>query len=104
VVLLAANCIDVFYETGDPWWLAGMLRVLNVVGLFIMGVVLAHTRSTVAEQIKKAEKDGEPLPPSFTVIPESRAVPLQPGELGLPENLHPRPVTPRWDEEDVGLH
>lgn len=112
VALLAANCIDVFYETGDPWWLPGALRVLDVVGLFIMGVVLAHTRQTPAEQIRKAEKNGEPLPAAFSVVPESRAVPiqqttppdLQPGELGHPQNLQPRPVTERWADEDIGPH
>jgi L-asparagine transporter-like permease len=57
IALLFANSVDVFYETGDPWWLAGTLRVLNVVGLFIMGVVLAHTRRTPAELAQKAEAD-----------------------------------------------
>jgi membrane protein YdbS with pleckstrin-like domain len=72
LVLLAANSIDVFYETGDPWWLAGMLRVLNVVGLFIMGVVLAHTRLTPVEQAHKVAKEQEEpeVNPRFPALPD----------------------------------
>ena len=32
ILVIMANSIDAFFDVGDPWWLAGVLRVLSVVG------------------------------------------------------------------------
>lgn len=96
LIFFAFLGIDAFWETGDPWWLPGSLRVLDLAQIFIMGVVLAHTRKTVAEQIKKAQEKGEPLPAAFQAVPVTSAVPVEemaPGELGHPDHLVNRPAT-----------
>lgn len=89
LALLAANSVDAFYADADPWWLAGTLRVLNVVGIFISAVALVNARPTPAEHardVRAAEVEA--------AVQEYRPV----GELGLPDNLHTSPVTRREDD------
>lgn len=51
VLVVAANGIDVYFDNGDPAWLPGVLRVLNMLGIVVGSVALLNARPTPAETV-----------------------------------------------------
>lgn len=101
LLVLAANCIDVFFDATDsripfdePWWLGGALRVLALLSGVGNIIALANARPTIGEvAVQQAEAAVEYREDD---VMDSRV--YRDHELGHPEHLQTRPRTDREDD------